>query len=402
MLNRRLLRARVMQMLYAYRQAQSADYQFAQDSITKTFQDQAFLEGRDQVNVDAHVAASSKIYQKLNPNEGKSIFSSLPAPSLLNSNGAYNENQAKIVAENALKLYQNQISKDKNHLSRALTAELDQMYGYYLLALALLIQISDFVLIDEQEKMLLHLPPPPAAFHTLKLHKNPIIEFLRSNKLLAEAFARYNIDAAHTSETVRHFYRENFKKDPVYLDYQALEDITDAQHLEFARFLLKKQVLMHSRFEQYFEEKSLDWEANLIIVRQMADKSLKNAAKDINELSPISADWLEDKEFVNMLFERTLVLQPICDELLNTHLKNWEIERLLLTDRVIMQMAICEFLHFPNIPVKVSINEYLEIAKIYGSLQSQQFINGLLDKIAEQLRNEGKIKKSGRGLMDNK
>ncbi len=82
--------------------------------------------------------------------------------------------------------------------------------------------------------------------------------------------------------------------------------------------------------------------------------------------------------------------------------KNWEVDRLPLTDRVILEMAIAELTDFPNIPVKVTINEYIELAKQYSTPKSRQFINGILDVISKDLKDSGKIKKSGRGLMDNK
>ena len=82
--------------------------------------------------------------------------------------------------------------------------------------------------------------------------------------------------------------------------------------------------------------------------------------------------------------------------------KNWEVDRLPLTDRAILQMAIAELTEFPNIPVKVTINEYIELAKLYSTPKSRQFINGILDVMAKELKLTGQIKKSGRGLMDNK
>jgi len=111
---------------------------------------------------------------------------------------------------------------------------------------------------------------------------------------------------------------------------------------------------------------------------------------------------VEDKEFVERLFVSTSQLDKGYQELIANNTKNWEVDRLPLTDRVILQMAIVEMTEFPNIPVKVTINEYIELAKQYSTPNSRQFINGILDVIAKSLKDSGKIKKSGRGLMDNK
>ena len=88
--------------------------------------------------------------------------------------------------------------------------------------------------------------------------------------------------------------------------------------------------------------------------------------------------------------------------LIASHTKNWEVDRLPLTDRVILHMALSEMIQFSSIPVKVTINEYIELAKEYSTPKSRQFINGILDVMSKELTGTGKIKKSGRGLIDNK
>ena len=90
------------------------------------------------------------------------------------------------------------------------------------------------------------------------------------------------------------------------------------------------------------------------------------------------------------------------DEHIKSKAENWELDRIARIDRILMHMAICEMLNYPNIPVKVSINEYIDISKNYSTPKSGQYINGMLDEISKKLSNEGKIKKSGRGLIDNK
>src|SRR5690606_36366632 len=107
-------------------------------------------------------------------------------------------------------------------------------------------------------------------------------------------------------------------------------------------------------------------------------------------------------EFVEKLFDAAINLSERNKQLIATNTRNWEVERLPLTDRIILEMAIGELISFPNVPVKVSINEYIELAKNYSTPKSRQFINGILDVIAKELQDSGEIKKSGRGLIDNK
>ena len=136
----------------------------------------------------------------------------------------------------------------------------------------------------------------------------------------------------------------------------------------------------------------------------MADKTMKSLNEETGdlEIQKLSLDWDEDKVFIERLFVASSKLEPAYHELIANNTKNWEVDRLPLTDRVILEMAIAELTEFPNIPVKVTINEYIELAKQYSTPKSRQFINGILDVIARELKDLGKIKKSGRGLMDNK
>ena len=120
------------------------------------------------------------------------------------------------------------------------------------------------------------------------------------------------------------------------------------------------------------------------------------------ELQKLTLDWEDDKDFMHRLFEATISLDPEHKQLIAKNTRNWEVDRLPLTDLIIIEMAMAELITFPGIPVKVSINEYIELAKEYSTPKSRQFINGILDVISKELKSSGALKKSGRGLIDNK
>ena len=113
-------------------------------------------------------------------------------------------------------------------------------------------------------------------------------------------------------------------------------------------------------------------------------------------------NWDEDKEFFQNIFNFTIQSDRENKALIAQKTKNWDIDRLAFTDKIIISMAITEMQNFPSIPVKVSINEYIDISKTYSTPKSKQFVNGLLDVMAKELTESGKIRKSGRGLLDNK
>lgn len=117
-------------------------------------------------------------------------------------------------------------------------------------------------------------------------------------------------------------------------------------------------------------------------------------------LKPRFRDEKQNYKFAERLFFETLNHQKDLDEIIKQHIKNWDIERLTVTDKLILRMAICEFLHFEEIPTKVTINEAIEIAKDYSTRKSGKFINGILDSALMQLNDASKIQKSGRGLIE--
>ena len=132
-------------------------------------------------------------------------------------------------------------------------------------------------------------------------------------------------------------------------------------------------------------------------------KNVKDHYDSSEEVLPeIAINWEDDKEFFQNIFNLTVENDEINKELISKRTQNWDIERVAQTDKIIISMALTEMKNFPSIPVKVSINEYIDISKTYSTPKSKQFVNGLLDVLSKELTESGEIRKSGRGLLDNK
>lgn len=127
--------------------------------------------------------------------------------------------------------------------------------------------------------------------------------------------------------------------------------------------------------------------------------NLKEALDELRAIERREGDK-GDSRFLIALFFDTIRDHAIYDEMITQKADNWELERIALVDRILLQMGICEMVRFEEIPVKVTINEYLEISKKFSTPKSSKFINGILDGIHETLRNEGRIAKKGRGLLE--
>lgn len=151
---------------------------------------------------------------------------------------------------------------------------------------------------------------------------------------------------------------------------------------------------------EFFEEKDLNWNLNKDVVKSMSTKTFKIEALEDLSLQPLALQWEDDKSFFEDLYEFTLDSETELNGWVEAQTKNWESDRLAMTDFILLKMAIAEMIKFPSIPVKVSINEYIELAKNYSTPKSGQFINGILDEISIRLMSEKIIQKSGRGLID--
>jgi transcription antitermination factor NusB len=194
----------------------------------------------------------------------------------------------------------------------------------------------------------------------------------------------------------------------------------DAINHALARFLEKaginwgseNKITLQVKVEQvsigineYFAENDLNWAEDNKIIQSMVQKTIKSISSMDDaqfELISLSRNWEDDKAFFQELLKKTIENDKEYEAYIAEKAKNWDMSRLALIDKAILKMAICEMITFYSIPVKVTINEYIELAKTYSTPKSKQFVNGLLDAISQNLIERKIIKKSGRGLMDNK
>ena len=146
-------------------------------------------------------------------------------------------------------------------------------------------------------------------------------------------------------------------------------------------------------FYDILEEQSIFWNDDIEYILSLVIKTIKNMHKDYFELLPMYK-WNDDKEFAFSLLKATIVNYDEYHKLIDGYVDNWDIERVAYIDNIVMQMAINELVEFPSIPIKVTFDEYLELAKYYSTPKSSLFINGLLDKILEDLTQNNKIIKA--------
>ncbi|MEZ4904279.1 MAG: transcription antitermination factor NusB [Spirosomataceae bacterium] len=390
MLSRRHLRIKVLQSLYALQAAREADYQLAVDFIVESYKpDLNSMTPQDPVKLEGMRKITTLLLEE-NYRSGQ-ISNDEDAPP-----------QAIVVAKNALKYYEDLFRKDKQRISKQLTPEVEAIYNTYLLLLQLFIELGSLSQ-AERERQYDNPDNNPIA-KVAGFDTNRVVIALTQSTVLQDEFIRRGTTwGVETTGLIRKLFRDVFRQDETYRAYCAVKQHTAEEDQQLMQHALREVVLKNEEVINYFELKDLYWAENGDLARKMVIKTLKSTT-DANglQLLPLTGDWEEDRYFMEELFEQTITNNDEYEAIIAEPLKNWDSDRLSALDYLILKMGVSEMINFPAIPVKVTINEALEIAKEYSTPKSSKFVNGILDTLSKKLINEGKIRKSGRGLLDNK
>ena len=229
---------------------------------------------------------------------------------------------------------------------------------------------------------------------------NQLIDLFEQSKMLQKISAdrKINWEGDVENDLTKKIFKEIYSTDNYknLLDNQSPSFNDDKDALVQ---LYKKEICNQEKLHHFFDEKSIYWQDDLDHVSSMILKTLKSISKDQElEILPL---WKEDEyEFTQNLFRKAVLQKEENDAVLQNYSKNWEKERLATMDSLLMNLAMTEALEFSSIPIKVTLNEYIEISKFYSTPKSNSFINGILDRIFEDYKKDGKLVKRGRGLIN--
>ncbi|MFC3562735.1 transcription antitermination factor NusB [Pedobacter jamesrossensis] len=285
---------------------------------------------------------------------------------------------------------------------KTLMQSIDSVYEMYIWMLSLMVEVTEFTANDAAERANKHLKTAEDMNPNMKLLHNKFSVLMQQNPEYVSAVKKYKVDWGFDPEIRKTVYN-SLKASKEYAEYLADPNESLESSKDIIKYIFRKIILKNQAIIQVFEEKFINWQVDHEVMKGMVAKTLKNFTSDDpfkNKLTEISADWIEDSKFVQDLFVHTLQNDVKYQEMIAERTKNWESERIALMDTILMKMAICELLNFPSIPVKVTINEYLELSKDYSTPKSNSFINGILDKILGDLKKTNTIKKLGRGLIE--
>ncbi|MFD2162622.1 transcription antitermination factor NusB [Paradesertivirga mongoliensis] len=313
-----------------------------------------------------------------------------------------NRRQLRVKVLQTLYAYHLSENKVAKSFEKKLLDSIDDVFEMYIWLLALLTEVSDYVLVDAEERANKYLPTETDLNSNLKLNKNKFITALKENPEFVINLKKYNPSWNFDPEIVKTIFTE-LKSSQQYADYLVAEDVSMRAEKDIIKYIFKKVILVVPSVEQAFEEKFINWQVDRPVLEAMVAKTFSNfqseQGKD-NKLAQISPEWTEDREFIVTLLNKTIAFDEEYQKLISDKTKNWEAERIAIVDILLMKLALSELIHFPAIPIKVSMNEYIEMAKEFSTPKSNLFINGILDKILAELKAAGKIRKTGRGLIE--
>lgn len=382
MLNRRTLRIKAMQSIFAFQTAKNAEYSIVKKNVEDVFlPDMETMEEQDKDQLAIDQKATGEAFDKAYKSDLKTIAKD------------YKEEIVEAVKQGQVS-YKNIIAENKRAYKKRLLADTNKIYTQYLSILALPMELLHIAKQERQKK----------GIETFNLKSNRILDLVSKSTEFEKECLKHNISWQNNQSELRTWYKECLKKDETYIEYDEKERIDFEDDKQIVLHIFKKIIFKDENIGKFFEEKDLNWSENSSILKSMVAKSIKSFESENDELilMALSKNWDEDLLFLKEIYDYTVNNEEDYELIIAEKSKNWDIDRVALTDKIILEMAVAEMLNFPSIPVKVTINEYIELSKLYSTPKSKQFVNGILDVLSEELKLDGKIKKSGRGLLDNK
>ena len=284
---------------------------------------------------------------------------------------------------------------------KELMLSINRYYELFLYQLLFLAEVLEVARRQHTEAKHKHRPTPQDKDTNTKFIDNRLLAAISENKTLLALYKERNISPSFENGIVRRLL-SNFKDGSEYKKYMSSEVSNFEKDKEIVAVLVKKYIDDFPPLMQFYEEKSIFWVDDIDMVNFILVKLIRaSREEDADNIFP-DMKWTlddDDRQFAIDLFRKTIMGSDKFETLISEKTVNWEMERIAIMDVILMKMAICEILEFPSVPVKVTLNEYIDIAKMYSTPKSGVFVNGILDKLIADFRRTDMINKTGRGLM---
>jgi N utilization substance protein B len=293
--------------------------------------------------------------------------------------------------------HQQDTEKTLDRLEKTMLENINSSYRAFLFNFYVLCKTAEYVNTDVQLKAVKHIRSDADRILSVSIFHNPIIQHLLVKEELYKEIQREKLDTKIDSDLFRQWFQLLSKSDE-YLAYSKKENPLLTDDREIVTFLYRKILCANELFQQQIEDVFHTWNDDREIIFHAVLNFIETVPPDHDPfLIKQSKDQKELKQFATSLLKQTIIHEQETEETIVPFLKNWDKERLAMLDLLLLKMALIELLYFPEIPIKVSINEYIDLAKLYSTPKSGEFINGVLDAVHKRFIEEGKINKTGRG-----
>lgn len=288
---------------------------------------------------------------------------------------------------------------------KQLLNSVEKIHELIIYQMSFLLEIKDFAHNRIEESKNKFFPTEEDLEPNLRFVENRVLIQLEDNREYRKQHKILRINWADEQQMVRKALL-TIKDSAFYQKYMALPESSFEEDRELLVKIVKKTLSGLELLEYYYESKSIFWAfdsfhtSNLILLKYL--KSINESDDEYAGLPEILKDdeREEDREFMIKLYHKTILNSSKYESLIEEKAKNWDLDRIAIMDTILIKMALAELLEFPSIPVKVTLNEYIDISKYYSSEKSKVFINGILDKLIIDLKEKKLIKKTGRGLLE--
>ncbi len=312
-----------------------------------------------------------------------------------------NRRHIRIKVMQALYAFKGGESENLNVCDKFLNDSLNNMYDLYLSILSLIIEVHKKAEDRQSKSQKKFLATQEEKHPNQKFVKNEVLVQLSTNEVLSSELEHRKLNPWYLDFEYVDLTFKAITESDLYKAYMSTSVSTFKEDKDFVISIFEDIIAPNDKLYDYYEDKKLTWLDDIPVVNTSIMKLLKKVKASTTEqhfLPKLFKDE-DDREFGIDLLNKTILNQGSFNSEIASKTKNWDSERITQIDTILMQMAICEFQKFPSIPVKVTINEYLEIAKEYSTPKSSNFINGILDKIVKEYKAENKFNKVGRGLL---
>jgi N utilization substance protein B len=309
----------------------------------------------------------------------------------------------RVKALQAIYAYHQSESSNLPQAERQLLDRVDDLYKLFVYQLSFWVEIKRFAERRIEENKQKHFPTEEDLNPNMKFVNNRILVALDDNKHLMKLEEQYKIDWTDSRED---FIRKMFVKlteTPEYQEYMSNGKDSFSDDKRFLVTVIETYMPENGLLYDYYSDRELSFTSDYQLAIYLLWKFISELPANFDAssmLPPVYKSEEEDREFVTKLFEKTILHADEYMEMVKDNISNWDYERLALMDKILIFMAMTEFCEFHSIPVKVTINEYIEISKFYSTPESRRFVNGMLDRLSTMLKEEGKLVKTGLGLVD--